>query len=42
VFATEAATPAEAAAKVRLLAEVRRLRTLLATGTYTHELADAC
>jgi hypothetical protein len=41
VFATEARTPAQAAAKVRPLAEGRRLRTFLATGTYKHELADA-
>ncbi len=41
VFATEATTPAEATAKVRPLAEGRRLRTFLATGTYKHELADA-
>ena len=41
VYATEAATPGEATAKVRPLAEGRRLRTFLATGTYKHELADA-
>lgn len=41
VFATEASTPGEATAKVRPLAEGRRLRTFLATGTYKHELADA-
>jgi hypothetical protein len=41
VFATEARTPGEAAAKVRQLAEGRRLRTYLATGTYKDELADA-
>jgi hypothetical protein len=41
VFATEAATPGEASAKVRPLAQGRRLRTFLATGTYRDELADA-
>jgi hypothetical protein len=41
VFATEATTPGEATAKVRPLAEGRRLRTFLATGTYKDELADA-
>jgi hypothetical protein len=41
VFATEARTPGEAAAKIRPLAEGRRLRTFLATGTYKDELADA-
>ncbi len=41
VFATEAKTPGEATAKVRPLAETRRLRTFLATGTYKDELADA-
>lgn len=41
VYATEARTPGEAAAKVRPLAAGRRLRTYLATGTYKHELADA-
>ena len=41
VFATEAKTPGEAAAKIRPLAEGRRLRTYLATGTYKDELADA-
>jgi hypothetical protein len=41
VFATEAKTPNEAAAKVRPLAPGRRLRTYLATGTYSDELADA-
>jgi hypothetical protein len=41
VYATEAKTPGEAAAKVRPLAEGRRLRTYLATGTYRDELADA-
>ena len=41
VFATEAKTPGEATAKIRPLAEGRRLRTFLATGTYKDELADA-
>ncbi|HZA18939.1 MAG TPA: hypothetical protein VE645_19015 [Pseudonocardiaceae bacterium] len=41
VFATEAKTPARAAAKVRPLAAGRRLRTYLATGTYRNELAEA-
>ena len=41
VYATEARTPGEAAAKVRPLAEGRRLRTYLATGTYKDELAEA-
>ncbi len=41
VYATEAKTPGEAAAKVRPLAGGRRLRTFLATGTYRDELADA-
>ena len=41
VFATEAKTPGEATAKVRPLADGRRLRTFLATGTYKDELADA-
>src|SRR3954452_12460374 len=41
VFATEAKTPGEATAKVRPLAEGRRLRTYLATGTYRDELAEA-
>jgi hypothetical protein len=41
VFATEAKTPNEAAAKVRPLARGRRLNTYLATGTYKDELADA-
>jgi len=41
VFATEAKTPGEATAKVRPLADGRRLRTFLATGTYKEELADA-
>lgn len=41
VFATEAKTPGEATSKVRPLAEGRRLRTFLATGTYREELAEA-
>jgi hypothetical protein len=41
VYATEARTPGEAAAKVRPLATGRRLRTYLATGTYKDELAEA-
>lgn len=41
VFATEAKTPGEATSKVRPLAEGRRLRTYLATGTYKNELAGA-
>lgn len=41
VFATEGKTPAEATAKVRPLAQGRRLRTFLATGTYKNELANA-
>jgi hypothetical protein len=41
VFATEAKTPNQAVAKVRPLADGRRLRAYLATGTYKHELAEA-
>jgi hypothetical protein len=41
VFATEAKTAGQATAKVRPLAEGRRLRAYLATGTFKHELADA-
>lgn len=41
VFATEARTAGQATAKVRPLAEGRRLRAFLATGMYKHELADA-
>ncbi len=41
VFATEAGTPNQAIAKVRPLAEGRRFRAYLATGTYRDELADA-
>lgn len=41
VFATEARTPNRAIAKVRPLAEGRRLRAFLTTGKYRDELADA-
>jgi hypothetical protein len=41
VYATEARTQAQAIAKVRPLAEGRRLRAYLATGHYSNELADA-
>ena len=41
VYATEAKTPNQAMAKVRPLAEGRRLRAYLATGRYREELADA-
>jgi hypothetical protein len=41
VFATEARTPNQAIAKIRPLAEGRRLQVYLATGTYKDELADA-
>ena len=41
VYATEARTPNQAVAKVRDLAEGRRLRAYLATGRYRDELADA-
>ncbi len=41
VFATEARTPNQAIAKIRPLAEGRRLQAYLATGTYKDELADA-
>jgi hypothetical protein len=41
VYATEAGTPNQAVAKVRPLAERRRLRAYLATGQYRDELADA-
>jgi hypothetical protein len=41
VFATEAKTHSEAAAKIRPLAAGRRLRTFLATGRYRDELAEA-
>jgi hypothetical protein len=41
VFATEARTPNQVIAKVRPLAEGRRLRAFLTTGKYRDELADA-
>jgi len=41
VYATEARTPNQAIAKVRPLAEGRRLQALLTTGKYRDELADA-
>jgi hypothetical protein len=41
VFATEAKTPNQAIPKVRPLAQGRRFRAYLATGTYRDELADA-
>jgi hypothetical protein len=41
VYATEAATPAKAVAKVRPLASGRRLRAYLATGHYSDQLAEA-
>ncbi len=41
VYATEAASPAQARAKVRPLAGNRRLRAYLATGSYSDELAEA-
>jgi hypothetical protein len=41
VYATEADTPAKAVAKVRPLAEGRRLRAYLATGHYSDQLAEA-
>ena len=41
VYATEAASPTQAIAKVRPLATDRRLRAFLATGTYSDELATA-
>jgi hypothetical protein len=41
VFATEAKTPAQAMAKVKPIADGRRLRAYLATGQYRDELADA-
>jgi hypothetical protein len=41
VYATEARTPNQAIAKVRPLAEGRRLRAYLTTGKYRDELADA-
>ena len=41
VFATEAKTPNQAIGKIRPLAEGRRFRAYLATGTYRDELAHA-
>ncbi len=41
VYATEARTPNQAAAKIRPLVSGRRLHTYLATGKYKNELADA-
>ena len=41
VYATEAGTPDQAIAKIRPLAEGRRLRAFLTTGKYRDELADA-
>ena len=41
IYATEAKTLGQATAKVRPVAEGRRLRAYLATGSYRHELADA-
>lgn len=41
VFATEAKTPNQAMAKVRPLAEGRRLHAYLATGSYRDALAEA-
>jgi hypothetical protein len=41
IFAPEARTPNQAAAKVRALASGRRLHAYLATGKYKHELAEA-
>ncbi len=41
VFATEAKTPNHAMAKVKPIAQGRRLRAYLATGRYRDELADA-
>lgn len=41
IYATEAATPAQAKAKIRPLAGDRRLRAYLATGPYSDQLADA-
>jgi len=41
VYATEARTPNQAVAKIRPLAEGRRLRAFLTTGKYRDELADA-
>ena len=41
VYATEARTPSQAIAKVRPLADGRRLQAFLTTGKYREELADA-
>lgn len=41
VYATEARTPSQAMAKVKPIADGRRLRAYLATGRYRDELADA-
>jgi hypothetical protein len=41
VYATEARTPSQAIAKVRPLAEGRRLQAYLTTGKYRDELAEA-
>ncbi len=41
VYATEARTPNQAIAKIRPLADGRRLRAFLTTGKYRDELADA-
>jgi hypothetical protein len=41
VYATEAASPAQAIAKIRPLAGDRRLRAYLATGTHSDQLAVA-
>jgi predicted HTH transcriptional regulator len=41
VYATEARTPNQAIAKVRPLADGRRLRAFMSTGKYRDELADA-
>jgi hypothetical protein len=41
VYATEAETPAKAVAKVRPLAEGRRLHAYLATGHYSDQLPEA-
>jgi hypothetical protein len=41
VYATEARTPNQAIAKVRPLAEGRRLRAFLSTGKYRDELVEA-
>lgn len=41
VYATEARTPNQAMAKVKPIADGRRLRAYLATGRYKEELAEA-